>query len=149
MTIVLRLLDSYGKKPMYEIVRNTVQDLTKRRLLPRHLAQMKYILPEAVQIDYVITKGFSMRSEMKIELLLDVVDGDSEQTLFDPLCVLFASRLRDFYVAHPEPDTDIPEAALPEPVDPTNYILRKYTVTENLPCSCDSESSSLSPFKRC
>lgn len=43
-----------------------------------------------------------MKPDMKITLLFDVVDGHCEESVFVALSNLFSSRLRDFYVAHPE-----------------------------------------------
>jgi chromatin licensing and DNA replication factor 1 len=59
-----------------------------------------------------------MKPEMKIELLLDVVDGHNELSDYIALQKLFASRLNNFFAAHPEACA-IPEAILPEPFNRT------------------------------
>lgn len=70
-----------------------------------HLAQIKYILPEAVQIDKILVhddKTKCMKSEMKIELLFDVVKDHDEESVYVALSNIFSSRLREFYARHPE-----------------------------------------------
>lgn len=43
-----------------------------------------------------------MKSEMKIELLFDVVKYHNEESVYVALSNIFSSRLRDFYARHPE-----------------------------------------------
>lgn len=76
-----------------------------RKFSTSHLAQIKYLLPEAVQIDKILMHDDNtkcMKSEMKIELLFDVVKYHNEESVYVALSNIFSSRLRDFYARHPE-----------------------------------------------
>ncbi|KAJ7970140.1 CDT1-like protein a, chloroplastic [Quillaja saponaria] len=82
-----------------------------------HLAQMKYILPEALNIDKILIpdkKTLFMKPDMKITLLFEVVEGHSEESAYRALQQVFISRLSEFFHEHPEA-TNVPEALLPEP----------------------------------
>lgn len=71
----------------------------------KHLGQIKYILPEAIQIDNIIVhdkKTLCMKPAMKISLLFDVVEGHSEHSDFMALRQAFASRLMNYFTSHPE-----------------------------------------------
>ncbi|KAL0318702.1 UNVERIFIED_CONTAM: hypothetical protein Sangu_2026400 [Sesamum angustifolium] len=67
------------------------------------------------------------------------------------LCNLFTSRLRDFYITHPE-GCDIPEAALPEPFSPRRITINGDSISVNSSVLSETEtlnSSHLPPsFKR-
>lgn len=76
-----------------------------RKFLSRHLAQIKYVLPEAVQIDKILVhdeKTKCMKPELKIALLFDVIEGLHGESVFMDLSNLFSSRLKRFYITHPE-----------------------------------------------
>lgn len=76
-----------------------------RKFTYSHLAQIKYILPEAIQIEKILVhdkKTLCMKPDMKIGLLFDVVKGHSEQSDFLALLQLFASRLLSFLIKHPQ-----------------------------------------------
>lgn len=94
-----------------------VSVMTKRKFLDRHLAQIVYIIPEAVNIDKVMIhdkKTLCMKPEMIISLQLDIVKGHSEHSDFLALHKVFASRVSKYFVMHPE-KSEVPEGALPEP----------------------------------
>lgn len=76
-----------------------------RKFLLSHLAQIKYILPEGVQIEKILIhdeKTKCMKSEMRIGLLFDVVKYHHEESVYVALSNIFSSRLRDFNAKHPE-----------------------------------------------
>ncbi|MED6120239.1 hypothetical protein PIB30_019028 [Stylosanthes scabra] len=82
-----------------------------------HLAQMKYILPEGIHIDKVLVydkKSLCMKADMKITLVFDVLEEESNESADMALRQYFSSRLISFSNMHPEA-ADIPEAVLPEP----------------------------------
>ncbi|OWM82960.1 CDT1-like protein a, chloroplastic [Punica granatum] len=116
MTCSLRLLSLCKKSPTFRNVSAQVQVLTKREFLYGHLAQIKYILPEAVQTDKILVhdkKTLCVRPDVKITLLFDGIDVHLERSRVIALQELFASRLEDFVSSHPEA-CDVPEAMLPE-----------------------------------
>lgn len=77
-----------------------------RKFSYKHLAQVKFILPEAVQTEKILVhdeKTMCMNPELIITLLFDIVKGhDKEQSDYSALRMIFASRLCDFYSSHPE-----------------------------------------------
>ncbi|KAK3032782.1 hypothetical protein RJ639_035727 [Escallonia herrerae] len=117
MTSSLRLLSLRKMLPTFEKICSQVEVLTGRmkknnltssfvrKFTHRHLAQIKYILPEAVQAEKILIheeKTLCMKPEMKITLLFDVVEGHSEQSMYVALQKVFASRLFSFINAHPK-----------------------------------------------
>lgn len=71
----------------------------------RHLAQMKYILPEAIQINKILVhdkETLCMKPELEITLLFDVVEGHCENSDYEALRKVFLSRLMNFCEMHPE-----------------------------------------------
>ncbi|KAF5730397.1 CDT1-like protein b [Tripterygium wilfordii] len=113
----LRLLGLCKKPTTFQNICTQVEVLTKRKLSYRHLAQIKYILPEAMKIDKILLhdeKTLCMKQSLKITLLLDVIEGHDEPSDYVALRQVFASRLVDFCTTYPEA-CDIPEADLPEP----------------------------------
>lgn len=117
MTSSLRLLSLRKKSPTFKNICSQVQILTGRKFSYKHLAQIKFILPEAVETERILIhdeKTKCMEPEMIITLLFDIVKGHDEQSDYLALRVVFASRLFDFYSTHTE-SCEIPEAALPEP----------------------------------
>ncbi|PSR84659.1 CDT1-like protein [Actinidia chinensis var. chinensis] len=117
MTCSLRLLALRKKLPTFQNISRQVEILTGRKFSYRNLAQIKYILPEAVQIDKVLIrdeKTLCVKPDIKITLLFDVVDGHQKESIYLALHQVFASRLLNFSNKHPE-GCEIPEAEMPEP----------------------------------
>ncbi|XP_028758339.1 CDT1-like protein a, chloroplastic [Neltuma alba] len=111
----IRLLHLKGSTTTFTNICPKIECLTDRRFTHSHLAQLKYIFPEALAIKKVLR--FDERTScMKPDLHL-TLNPDSK--LFSEggnvsLRKLFRTRLRDFYESHPEVD-EIPEEMLPEP----------------------------------
>ncbi|KAH6815886.1 hypothetical protein C2S51_020706 [Perilla frutescens var. frutescens] len=145
-----RLLNLRKKTPTFQNVSSQIEILTGRKFLPSHLAQIKYILPEAVQIDKILThdeKTKCMKSEIKIGLLFDAVKYHHEESVYVALSNIFSSRLRDFNAKHPEA-CDVPEAELPEPFSQGRTTVKEYSISEMSPALCETEmlnSSHLPP----
>ncbi|KAL5746981.1 hypothetical protein ACOSQ2_024278 [Xanthoceras sorbifolium] len=117
MICSLRLLSLCKKSPTFQNVSAQVEILTKRKFSCKHLAQMKYILPDAIQIDKIIVldkRSLCMKPDMKIALLFDVIEGHCQHSDFIALGQAFSCRLINFFSVHAEA-CDIPEASLPEP----------------------------------
>lgn len=73
--------------------------------MSKHLAQMKFILPEAIKIDRILVqdkKTPCMKPDMNITLLFDIVEGHREVSDFIAVRQVFASRLINFFAMHPE-----------------------------------------------
>ncbi|KAJ6738379.1 DNA REPLICATION FACTOR CDT1 [Salix koriyanagi] len=97
MNCSLRLLALSKKSPTFQNISAQVEVLTQRKFSYRHLAQIKYLLPEAIQTDKILVhdKEIPMH-EARYENWI------------------FASRLVDYFIKHPEA-CDIPQAILPGP----------------------------------
>ncbi|KAI3757283.1 hypothetical protein L6452_04817 [Arctium lappa] len=128
MTTSLRLLNLRKQLPTFQNICRQVETLTKREFSYRHLAQIKFIFPEAVQADKILLhnkKTLSMEPDIKVTLLLDVIEGHVEHSPYIALCHTFFHRLIKFVNTHPE-GCDVPEAELPEP-----FNQREITISAN------------------
>ncbi|KAG9453636.1 hypothetical protein H6P81_006540 [Aristolochia fimbriata] len=116
----LRLLRLRQKLATFRSISIQVEILTKRKFLYSHLAQIKYIYPEAIKIEKVLKHDETtlfMKPDLKVTLLPDAVNAQPGESM--ALCRAFRSRLIDFLESHQE-DADIPEALLPEPFNQSN-----------------------------
>lgn len=138
MSCSLRLLSLYKRLPTFGNISTEIGVLAQRKFSHMHLAQMKYMLPEALQIDKIVIhdkRTLCMKPDMKITLLFELVEGHSEVSDFIALCQVFSSRLYNFFTTHPEA-SDVPEAVLPEPFTQR----RQVTVPHEFPADCYEES---------
>ncbi|KAG8378600.1 hypothetical protein BUALT_Bualt07G0002400 [Buddleja alternifolia] len=141
MTSSLRLLSLRKKTPFFHNISSQVEILAGRKFQLMHLAQIRHILAEAVQIDKILIHDDQtkcMKSDMKIALLFDVVKGHHEESAFVALSSLFSSRLRDFYIGHPE-GCDVPEAALPEPFNQGSITIKADSISKDVSSLCETE----------
>ncbi|CAN4085378.1 unnamed protein product [Withania somnifera] len=141
----LRLLSLQQRSPTFQNVSTQVEVLTGRKFTHRHLAQIKYIVPEAIQIDKLLVhdlKTMCMKADVKITLHFDVVDDHQEYSKFMTLTSLFASRLMDFLHKHAK-DCDIPKAILPDPFNQSS-LTSNADLPMDLPSSHESKSLSSS-----
>ncbi|XP_062201194.1 CDT1-like protein b [Phragmites australis] len=113
----IRLLRMRKKMTTFKNIATQVEVLTKRKFLFSHLAQMKHLFPEAIQIKRILLhdeKSLCMYADMEITLVMDAVECRSpDQSPSMAICEAFYSKLLSFLDAHPK-DIDIPEAILPE-----------------------------------
>lgn len=114
----IRLLRLRKKMATFKNIATQVEVLTKRKFLYTHLAQMKHLFPEAIQIKRMLLhdeKSICMYSDMEITLLMDVVEcSNPHESPAIAICEAFRSKLLCFLESH-QKDIDIPEATLPEP----------------------------------
>lgn len=142
MNCSFRLLSLRKRATTFQNITSQVEVLTKRKFTYGHLAQIKYILPEAIQIEKILVhdkKTLCMIPEMKIGLLFDVVKGHSEQSDFMALQQLFASRLLGFFTRHPQA-CDVPEAMLPEPFTQRSQVLAPEELSTDSLMECQPTS---------
>ncbi|XP_059455447.1 CDT1-like protein a, chloroplastic isoform X2 [Corylus avellana] len=143
MNCSFRLLSLCKRLPTFQNISAQVEVLKKRKFMYSHLAQIKYILPEAIQIEKILVhdkKTLCMKPDMKIGLQFDVVKGHSEYSDFLALQQLFASRLLSFLTKHPQA-YDVPEAMLPEPFSQQSQILGPEQLTAD--SFIESQSTSI------
>lgn len=69
-----------------------------------HLAQMKHLFPEAIQIKRILLhdeESLSMYADMEVTLVMDVVESTSpDQSPSMAICEAFYSKLLGFLDAH-------------------------------------------------
>ncbi|XP_010522160.1 PREDICTED: CDT1-like protein a, chloroplastic [Tarenaya hassleriana] len=115
----IRLSKLKNSMPTFSNISAKIEYLTERRFLYCHLAQMKHILPEAIEIKRVLTldeKTSCMKPDLHVTLNPDAIfaDKSNSESKNINLRKVFRARLADFVKAHPQ-DEEVPEELLPEP----------------------------------
>ncbi|CAM0908372.1 unnamed protein product [Alopecurus aequalis] len=119
-----RLLRMKGSKATFPNICASVQNLADRRFTYGNLAQLKYIMPEAIVINKILLrddKTCCMKPDLQVNLLVDAVEGSLMQkgeTRYSALRRMFRQRVVDFFRNHPQ-GGDIPEHELPHPFTQT------------------------------
>ncbi|XP_031096614.1 CDT1-like protein a, chloroplastic [Ipomoea triloba] len=111
----IRLLRRKGSNTTFTNISPKIEFLTDRRFSHGHLAQLKFILPEAIEVTKIIVhdeRTSFMKPDLHITLNASAV-GDNGSGILE-LGKVFRARLLDFFKSHPEGD-DIPEEELPYP----------------------------------
>ncbi|XP_044963889.1 CDT1-like protein a, chloroplastic [Hordeum vulgare subsp. vulgare] len=127
-----RLLRMKGSKATFPNICASIQNLAERRFTYGHLAQLKYIMPEAIVINKILLrddKTCCMKPDLQVNLLVDSVEDSAMQkgeTRYSALRRMFRQRLVDFFRKHPEGD-DIPEHELPYPFTQTKSSVAQST----------------------
>ncbi|XP_078429273.1 CDT1-like protein a, chloroplastic [Wolffia australiana] len=134
----VRLLRMKGYPSTYSKVSRQVESLTNRRFSHGHLAQLKYIIPEAICLRKILTHDETtsfVRPDLQITLQIEAFDKDEQKgNGYQKLTQIFRSRLVDFINEHPG-DEDVPEAELPEP-----FNQRRVTIlSQPLPASSTNQ----------
>ncbi|KAL8232889.1 hypothetical protein R6Q57_002667 [Mikania cordata] len=116
----IRLLGLKGCMSTFTNIRRQVEILTDRSFGYRHLAQLKFILPEAIEMKKILVRDdrtCCMKPDLHITLNFSIVQNDEKMTSDSANVLmnkLFRSRLLSFYKSNPEGD-EVPEEKLPEP----------------------------------
>ncbi|GAA0144295.1 hypothetical protein LIER_04783 [Lithospermum erythrorhizon] len=146
MVCSIRLLSLRKRSTTFRNIQIQVEILTGRNFQYRNLAQMKYILPEALKLKKVLVqdkKSLCLKPEIYIMLVHDIVGSDHEQSVYVALSDLFTSRMKHFHGKHPEV-SDIPEAGLPEPFNEKNTSIEEdsQNLGLSIPIGADLENPS-------
>ncbi|CAL8178264.1 unnamed protein product [Prunus armeniaca] len=138
----IRLLRLRGLKPSFSNICPQIECLTDRRFTCGHLAQLKFVLPEVIEIKKVLVKDertSCLKPDLHVTINVDALESDgkakSEGGGSMNLRKTFLKRLADISKSHPE-DYEIPEETLPQPFD-----IRKQDIqsdTGKLPLSLSS-----------
>ncbi|XP_057743649.1 CDT1-like protein b [Arachis stenosperma] len=125
----IRLLRMKGMTPSFSKISHKIESLTDRRFTLGHLAQLKFVLPEAIVAKKVLVfdeKTSCMKPDLHVTINYDAVEYESKSPSEGGrgmlLRKLFRARLRDFVESHPGGD-EIPEEVLPEPFNPKQHRL--------------------------
>ncbi|CAN4113683.1 unnamed protein product [Withania somnifera] len=114
----IRLLQLRNSSTTFTNITATMECLSDRRFTYNHLAQLKFLLPEAIEIKKMLVldeRTNCMKPDLHIMLNANGVDVDEKlksSSVFEQLKKVFLDRILDFSKSHPEGD-DIPEEALP------------------------------------
>ncbi|XP_022771251.1 CDT1-like protein a, chloroplastic [Durio zibethinus] len=142
----IRLLKLKGAMPTFTNISPKIECLTDRRFSYGHLAQLKHILPEAIEIKRILIfdEGTScMKPDLRISIIADAIDcgHDSEsETKNLSLRRVFRARLADYVKAHPE-GGEIPEEDLPEPFNRSKQNKRLNMIKGPISLSSDESST--------
>ncbi|KAF8693462.1 hypothetical protein HU200_038859 [Digitaria exilis] len=123
-----RLLRMKGSKATFPNICASIQHLSERRFTYSHLAQLKYIMPEAIVINKILLRDDTtccMKPDLQVNLVVGAVESLKKQkgeTAYSALRRIFRQRLVDFFRDHPEGD-DIPEHELPHPFNRTRLSM--------------------------
>ncbi|CAL5033425.1 unnamed protein product [Urochloa decumbens] len=122
-----RLLRMKGSKATVPNICASIQRLSERRFTYNHLAQLKYIMPEAIVVNKILLRDdrtCCMKSDLQVNFLVGPVEivKQKGETAYSALRRIFRQRLVDFFRDHPEGD-DIPEHELPHPFNQTRLSM--------------------------
>ncbi|KAK9993478.1 hypothetical protein SO802_023181 [Lithocarpus litseifolius] len=116
----IRLLRLKGSSSSFTNICPKIECLTDRRFTHRHLAQLKFILRDAIEIKRVLVfdeRTSCMEPDLHVSINVDAVENDGKlksESGNMHLRKVLRSRLADFSKSCPEVD-EIPEELLPEP----------------------------------
>ncbi|KAL2323450.1 hypothetical protein Fmac_027829 [Flemingia macrophylla] len=126
--------------PSFKKISSRIESLADRRFTMGHLAQLKFVLPEAIILKKILVhdeRTSCMEADIHISIDPKAVGSDERV----PLRKLFWTRLRDFWESHPEGD-EIPEEALPEPFNRP----KEDSLLDKLKTSLPTKMSSCMPY---
>ncbi|KAL0435610.1 UNVERIFIED_CONTAM: CDT1-like protein a, chloroplastic [Sesamum radiatum] len=116
----IRLLQLKRSATTFTNISSQIESLTDRRFTYGHLAQLKFILPEAILVEKVLRhdeRTSCMKPDLRITLNVEAIESKSKSKSHSRnlhLRKIFRGRLLDFFTSHPEGD-EVPEEQLPEP----------------------------------
>ncbi|KAJ4867296.1 CDT1-like protein b [Raphanus sativus] len=119
LVTAIRLLKLKGSLTSFANICPKIEYLTNRIFSYDHLAQMRHIYPEAIEVKRVLKcdeDTSCMKPTLHVNLNTDavvVLEDTSCGTIYMHLRKVFYSKLVDFYKAHPK--DEIPKELLPEP----------------------------------
>ncbi|KAL3517687.1 hypothetical protein ACH5RR_020276 [Cinchona calisaya] len=133
----IRLLRMKGSTTTFTNISPKIECLTDRRFTYSHLAQIKFLLPEAIEMKKILMHDECtncMKPDLLIALNVNAIENNGKKKSESgnvQLRKVFHSRLSDFSKTHPECD-EVPEGALPEPFNKSKKDLQtNLTTTSN------------------
>ncbi|KAL2510803.1 CDT1-like protein a [Abeliophyllum distichum] len=116
----IRLLQLKRSPSTFTNVSPQIERLTDRRFTYSHLAQLKFIMPEAIELKKVLVhdeRTSCMKPDLHVTLSAEAIENDRKSKSYSgnlQLRKVFRARLLDFVKLHSEGD-EVPEEVLPEP----------------------------------
>ncbi|XP_024013769.1 CDT1-like protein b [Eutrema salsugineum] len=134
----IRLLKLKGSLTTFANICPKIEYLTNRIFSYDHLAQMKHIYPEAIEIKRVLKcdeDTSCMNPSLHVKLNTDAIVPEDANcgTKHMQLRKVFHSKLVDFYKAHPK--DEIPKELLPEPFNSSKRDSCSDTISVDLGAS--------------
>lgn len=126
MECSIRWLALQNQLPTFQNICTQMERQTKKKFLISHLAQMKHVFPEAIDLDTVLVhdkRTLCMKPEMKVTLLMNA-ETCSMFPAHSPsqsLWKAFYAKLLKLSLISPE-GGEIPEALLPDPFNRGSHI---------------------------
>ncbi|KAH7517359.1 hypothetical protein FEM48_Zijuj09G0055300 [Ziziphus jujuba var. spinosa] len=136
----IRLLRLKGLMPTFTNICPKIECLTDRRFTYDHLAQLKFILPEVIEIKRVLLldeRTSCMKPNLHVTINVDALENAGKlksEAGNTNLRKVFRSRLVDFSKSHPEGD-EVPKEILPEPFNCTKQDISSKTIKNSSPLS--------------
>ncbi|XWS76277.1 hypothetical protein CRYUN_Cryun01aG0161500 [Craigia yunnanensis] len=144
----IRLLKLKGSMPTFTNISPKIECLTDRRFSYGHLAQLKHILPEAIEIKKMLIFDEStscMKPDLRVSIIVGAIDyGDKPESKTKNLNLrrVFRARLADYLKAHPE-GGEIPEEDLPEPFNCSKQNKQLNVIKGPISLSFDESSTDI------
>nr|XP_010918795.1 CDT1-like protein a, chloroplastic [Elaeis guineensis] len=148
----IRLLRLKGTMSTFSNICASIQHLSERRFTYGHLAQLKYIMPEAIFIKKVLSLDETtccMKPELQVTLQVEAIANCVKQkgeSGYSIMRKVFRERLVEFFKEHPEGD-DIPEEQLPVPFSQAKQTILPQVARGSIN-STSLEPSSSTPFQQ-
>ncbi|CAH1447297.1 unnamed protein product [Lactuca virosa] len=123
----IRILHLKGSASTFTNISRAVESLTDRRFTYRHLAQLKFILPEGIEIKKILLRDdltSCMKPDLDVTLNFSIIQDDEKlksENKNIQMKKLFRSRLVSFHKSNPEGD-EVPEEMLPEPFNQSSCV---------------------------
>ncbi|KAJ9564988.1 hypothetical protein OSB04_000954 [Centaurea solstitialis] len=124
----IRLLGLKGSMSTFTNISRTVESLTDRRFAYSHLAQLKFLLPEGIEIKRILVRDdrtSCMKPDLHVTLNFSNIQSDEKLKKSESgslqMRKLFRSRLVSFCKSNPEGE-EVPEEELPEPFNRPNQV---------------------------
>ncbi|KAL5700672.1 hypothetical protein ACHQM5_026091 [Ranunculus cassubicifolius] len=123
MTSTIRQLQMKGNTRSFTNISSAIENLSDRKFsYSTHLAQMKYILPEAIELKKIVLvyqRKICTMSDLEVILVPDAIESVEKgkgESGYASLSKAFQIRLLEFHKTHPQ-EEEIPLGELPYPLN--------------------------------
>ncbi|KAH6798568.1 hypothetical protein C2S51_035052 [Perilla frutescens var. frutescens] len=116
----IRLIQFRGSTTTFTNITSVIKTLTERKFTYSHLAQLKFLMPEAIVLEKYLQHDehtSCMKPDLRITLVAEAINSKGKSNFHSGNLKrrrVFRNRLVDFFKSHPEGD-EVPEEVLPEP----------------------------------
>ncbi|KAL3647756.1 hypothetical protein CASFOL_008724 [Castilleja foliolosa] len=124
----IRLLQLKRTATSFTNISPQIETLTDRRFTYNHLAQLKFIMPEVIELEKVLRhdeRTGCMKPDLRITLNAAAIENEGKSKSLSgnlQMRKVFRARLLNFFKSHPE-GSEVPEEALPEPFSRSKNVI--------------------------